>query len=85
MPIFDLTKKNAMIKIKHFFILTALVFLQACASSQSTASTETSSETTAESDSLTVKKSKTGEEAGIKMNGEVRTESIVTPKKKKKK
>lgn len=73
-----------MMKLKHASYLLILVVLQACASSKSSSETTAKTSTETQSDSLVVKKSKTPEEAGIKVNGAVKTKSIVTPEKKKK-
>ena len=77
-------KNDEMMKLKHACFLLTLVVLQACASSKSTSVTADKAETETQSDSLTVHKSKTAEVAGIKVNGSVKTKSVITPEKKKK-
>lgn len=74
-----------MMKLKYASYLLIFVVLQACASSKSTSETTAKTSTETQSDSLTVNRSQTPEEAGIKVNGQVKTKSLVAPEKKKKK
>ena len=73
-----------MIKLKHVFVLLILVVLQACGTQKSTTDTASETSETEKSDSLSVSKSKTAEEAGITINSQAKKKSLVTPEKKKK-